>query len=63
MLKKRSLLQSMLDRFSLNQELANKPRGKRSVSVAKRGKGSQRCYGNRRSTCVWDRRGLKKHSH
>lgn len=44
------------------EEIAKKPKGKRSVAVAKKGKKSERCFGDHQSTCTWNRTGLKKRS-
>ncbi|EGK13434.1 ribonuclease P protein component [Desmospora sp. 8437] len=46
-------VRKVLRHTGLHHELTHRPPGKRSVAVAKRGRAVQRCYGNRRSTCLW----------
>lgn len=51
----------IIQRTGLDREMAKRPKGKRSVAVAKRGKGTDRCYGTHRSLCLWDHNGRRKH--
>ncbi|QKG84021.1 hypothetical protein GXN76_05740 [Kroppenstedtia pulmonis] len=44
----------------LREEIAKRPKGKRAVAVAKKGKKAERSFGDHQSTCTWNRTGLKK---
>jgi hypothetical protein len=50
----------LIQRTGLDREMAGRPKGKRSVAVAKKGKGTDRCYGTHRSFCLWDHNGRRK---
>lgn len=56
-------IRSIFKRLPVDQELARKPAGKRSVAMAQRGNSERhRCYGNRTSHCVATKKGVSKRS-
>ncbi|SMO45450.1 hypothetical protein [Melghirimyces algeriensis] len=57
-----SLVQEIIRRTGLDQEISKRPKGKRSIAVAKKGKHAHRYYGTNRSLCLWDRKGLRKNA-
>ncbi|AQS54773.1 MAG: hypothetical protein LOD88_10845 [Novibacillus thermophilus] len=62
MLTAHKRIQRLFKHIPVDQALAQKPAGKRSVAMAQRGSVQHHCYGNRKSHCVATNKGVQKRS-